>query len=78
MVVTIAVVTKNVCMSRRWKAELVAYVIRLQPSPRFALSMSLKPDRLPVCPVCLDSVQQLVLSSKPHSYHTVHQNGPYE
>jgi hypothetical protein len=33
MVVTIVVITENVCMSRRWKSELVAYGIHIQPSP---------------------------------------------
>jgi hypothetical protein len=31
MAVTAVVVTKNVRMSRRWKAELVTYGIRIQP-----------------------------------------------
>jgi hypothetical protein len=35
MDVTIVVVAKNMCMSRRWKAELVAYGICKQPSPKF-------------------------------------------
>jgi hypothetical protein len=78
MAMTIAVVTKNVHMSRRWKAELVAYGIRLQPLPRIMLIMPLKPNCSPVCLVCLESVQQLVLASKPQSYQTVHQNLPYE
>jgi hypothetical protein len=49
MVVTISVVTKNMHMSRRWKAEVVAYRICIQPSPRLTHLMPLKPDRLPVC-----------------------------
>jgi hypothetical protein len=44
MAVTIAVVTENVHMSRRWKSELVAYGIRIQPSPRFMYFLPLKPD----------------------------------
>jgi hypothetical protein len=51
MVVTAAVVTKNVHMSRRWKAELVAYGIHIQPSPRFMYLVPLKPDHSSVCPV---------------------------
>jgi hypothetical protein len=35
MVVTVTAVTKTVCMSRHWKAELVAYGIHLQPLPGF-------------------------------------------
>jgi hypothetical protein len=35
MVVTIDVVTENMCMNRRWKADQVSYGIRKQPSPRF-------------------------------------------
>jgi hypothetical protein len=30
MIVNVPIVTKNVCMSRHWKAELVAYEIHLQ------------------------------------------------
>jgi hypothetical protein len=37
MAVTVAVVTQNMCMSRRWKYELVAYVSHKQPSPSFTL-----------------------------------------
>jgi hypothetical protein len=73
--VTAAMVTKNVCMSRRWKAELVAYGICLQPSPRFTNLLHLKPDRLPVS---LENVQYLVLASKLRRYQTVHQNRPYK
>jgi hypothetical protein len=40
MAVTIAVVTENMCMSRRWKAGQMAYKIRNQPSPRFTLLRS--------------------------------------
>jgi hypothetical protein len=47
-----AAVTKNMCMSRPLKSELVAYGIRLQPLPRFMHLMPLKPDRSHVCPVC--------------------------
>jgi hypothetical protein len=42
MVVTIAVVTKNVLMSRRWKAVLVAYEICLQPLLSYKTCMLLK------------------------------------
>jgi hypothetical protein len=35
MAVTITVVTKNVCMSRRWKYDQVAYRICNQASTRF-------------------------------------------
>jgi hypothetical protein len=37
MAVTIAVVTENVCMSRRWKDGQVVYIICEQPSPRFTI-----------------------------------------
>jgi hypothetical protein len=78
MAVTAAVVTKNVRMSRRWKAESVAYGICKQSSPKFVHLLPLKPDRSPVCPVCPESFQHLVLTSKSHSYQTVHQIWPYE
>jgi hypothetical protein len=38
----------------------------------------LKPDRSPVCTVCPESFQHLVLTSKSHNYQTVHRNTPYE
>jgi hypothetical protein len=41
MAVTIAMVTKNVCMSRRWKAEHVGCRIHVQTSPEFALLVAL-------------------------------------
>jgi hypothetical protein len=74
MAVTVAVVTKNIHMSRCWKFELVAYRIRIQPSLRIAHLMPLKLDHSSVGPVCPESVQHLVLSSKPSSYQTMHQN----
>jgi hypothetical protein len=74
MVVTADAVTKNVCMSRRWKAELVANGIRIQPSPRFMYLLPLKLDHSSLCPVCPESLQHTVLTSKFHSYQTVHQN----
>jgi hypothetical protein len=55
MAVTAAVVTKNVRVSRRWKAELVAYGICKQPSPKFMYLLLLKPDCSPVCTVCPES-----------------------
>jgi hypothetical protein len=76
--VTAAVVTKNVTMIRRWKAELVTYGICLQPSPRFTYLLPLKPDHSSVCSVCPESVQHLVLTSKSRSFQTVHRNRPYE
>jgi hypothetical protein len=42
-------------MSRRLKAELVAYRICKQPLPSFMHLLALKPDRSSVCPVCLES-----------------------
>jgi hypothetical protein len=77
-VVTSAVVTKNVYMSRHWKSESVAYGICKQPSPKFVHLLPLKPNRSPVCPVCPESFQHLILNSKSHSYQTVHQNRLYE
>jgi hypothetical protein len=53
--VTAAVVTGNVHVSRRWKAESVAYVICKQPSPKFMHLLPLNPDRSPVCTVCPES-----------------------
>jgi hypothetical protein len=61
MVVTSAVLIENVHMSRHWKVELVAYRICKQPSPSFMHLLPLKPDHSPVCPVCPESFQQLVL-----------------
>jgi hypothetical protein len=73
--VTAVVVTKNVCMSRRWKAELVTYRICTEPLPRFMHFLPLKPDRAPVCP---ESLQHPILISKFCNFQTVHQNRPYE
>jgi hypothetical protein len=56
MAVTIVAVTKNVCMSKCWKAELLAYGIRKQPSPRITHLMPVKPDHSSVCPVCPESI----------------------
>jgi adenosine deaminase len=64
MAVTAAVVTKNVFMSRRWKAELVAHGILIQPSPRVMYFLPLKPDHSSVCPVCPESLQHLVVTLK--------------
>jgi hypothetical protein len=77
-VVTAAVVTKNVSMTRRWKAESVAYRNCKQTSPCFAHLLPLKPDHSPVCLVCLESFQHLILIWKSHIYQTVHRNRPYE
>jgi hypothetical protein len=75
---TAYVVAENVCMSRHWKAESVAYGICKQPMPKFVHLLPLKPDRSPVCPICPKSFQHLILTSKSRSYQTVHQNRPYE
>jgi hypothetical protein len=77
-VVTTVVVTENVRVSRRWKAESVAYGICTQLSSSFVHLRLLKPDRSPVCTVCPESFQHLVLTSKSHNYQTVHPNMPYE
>jgi hypothetical protein len=74
MVVTAATVIKNVRTSRRWKAELVAYKICIQPLPRFMYLLPLKPDHSLLCPVCPKSLQHPLLISKSHSYQTVHWN----
>jgi hypothetical protein len=76
--VTAAVVTENVCVSRRWKAESVAYGIGKQLSSSFVHLRLLKLDRSPVCTVCPESFQHLVLNSKSHSYQTAHRNRPHE
>jgi hypothetical protein len=66
--VTTAVVTENVCVSRHWKTESVAYGICKQLSSSFMNLRPLKLDRSPVCTVCPESFQHLVLTSKFHSY----------
>jgi hypothetical protein len=76
--VTTVVVTENVRVSRRWKAESVAYGICKQLSSSFVHLRPLKPNRSPVCTVCPESFQHLILSSKSHSYQTVHRKRPYE
>jgi hypothetical protein len=53
--VTTAVVTKNMRVSRRWKAEPVAYGICKQPLPKFVHLLPLKPNRSPVCSVYPES-----------------------
>jgi hypothetical protein len=78
MAVTGVVITENVRVSRHWKSELVAYGICKQPSPKFVHLQPLKPDRSPVCTVCKESFQHLILTSKSHSYQIVHQNRPNE
>jgi hypothetical protein len=76
--VTAAVVTENVRVNRRWKAESVAYGICKQLSSSFVHLRPLKPDRSPVCTVCPESFQHLVLTSKFHNYRTVQRNRPHE
>ncbi len=76
--VTAAVVTENVRVSRRWKAESVAYGICKQLSSSFVHLRLLKPDRSLVCTVRPESFQHLVLTSKSHNCKTVHRNTPYE
>jgi hypothetical protein len=72
--VTAVVVTKNMRVSRRWKSESVSYGICKQPFPKFVHLQPLKSDRSPVCTVCPESFQHLNLTSKSHSYQTVHPN----
>jgi hypothetical protein len=76
--VTTPVVTEKGCVSRHWKAESVSYGICKQPSPKFMHLQPLKPDRSPVCTVYPECFQYLILTSKSHSYQTVHWNRPYE
>jgi hypothetical protein len=76
--VTAAVVTENVRVSRHWKAESVAYGICTELSSSFVRLRPLKPDRSPVYTVCPESFQHLILTSKSHSYQTVHRKRPYE
>jgi hypothetical protein len=78
MAVTTVVVTENVHMSRRLKAELVDYGIRIQTSPRFMYLLPLKPDHSSVCPVYPESLQHPVLISKFRNYQIVHRNSSYE
>jgi hypothetical protein len=73
-VVTAAVVTEIMRMSKRRKGELVVNRICKQPLPCLAYLLSLRPDCLPVCPVCPESFQHPALTSKSHSYQTVHYN----
>jgi hypothetical protein len=42
MAITVAVITKNVCMSKRWQADQVAYGIHNHPSPSFTHREPLK------------------------------------
>jgi hypothetical protein len=74
MVVTVVVVTENVCMSRHWKFELVTYGIRIQTSSRLMYLLPLKPNHLLVCPVYPGSLRHPVLPSKPRNYQIMHQN----
>jgi hypothetical protein len=76
--VTSVVVTENMRVSRRWKSESVAYGICKQLSSSFMHLRFLKPDCSPVCTVCPESFQHLVLTSKSHSYQTVKRNGTCE
>jgi hypothetical protein len=69
--VTSAVVTKNVHVSRCWKAESVAYGSCKQLSSSFMHLRPLKHDRSPVCTVCLESFQhpswlQNPIATKPY------------
>jgi hypothetical protein len=72
------VVTKNVHMTRCWKAELVAYGICIQTSQRFMYLLPLKLDHSSVCPDCPESLQHPVLTSKVCSDQTMCQNRPYK
>jgi hypothetical protein len=72
MAITAAVITKNVCMSRHWKSELVAYGIHLQLSPGILHLIPLKPDRSVGCRVWPTPVQHHVQTSKSRNYQTVH------
>jgi hypothetical protein len=78
MAVTASVVTENMHMSKRWKAELVFYGIYKQVLPSFAHLLPLKPDRSLVCAVCPESLQVPILTSKFRNYQTVHRNRPYD
>jgi hypothetical protein len=78
MAVTAAAVTENVHMSRRWKDELVGYGICIQPTLRVMYLLPLKPVHLLVCPVCPESLQHHILTSKSSNYQTMHQNRLYE
>jgi hypothetical protein len=62
MVVTVTMATKNVCMSRHWKVELVTYGIHLQPSQIIMHLMPVEPDHSLIYPVCPEIVQHLVLN----------------
>jgi hypothetical protein len=76
--VTAVVVTEKVRVSRHWKVESVAYRICKQLSSSFVHLWLLKPDCSPVCTVCPESFQHLVLTSKSHSYQTMQRNGTCE
>jgi hypothetical protein len=60
MAVTAAVVIEIVRMSRSWKADLLAYGIQIQTSPKFMDLLPLQPDHPSVCPVCPGSFQHPV------------------
>jgi hypothetical protein len=68
MAITVAAVIENVCMSRHFKAEFVAYGTRLQPLPRFTHLLPLNADCSSICP---ESVQHLIQISKFRSYQTI-------
>jgi hypothetical protein len=76
MAVTIAVVIKNVCSSR--KAEHVTYINFYQTLAIFALLVAQKLDLAHVCQTCPESDQHRNLISKICNNQTVCQNRPYE
>jgi hypothetical protein len=78
MTITVAVVIKNVCVSRRQKDEHVAYRTCLQTPVSFAPLLVRKPDQAPVYPICPESDQHRNLTLKTHSDETVCRTRPYE
>jgi hypothetical protein len=64
MALTVAAVAKNVCMSRRWKADHVGFRTHVQTLACFVPLVALKADWSPVCPVCPEYDQHCYLNSK--------------
>jgi hypothetical protein len=65
MIVIIVVITENVCMSGRWKAEQVAYVIHKPPSPCFSLLMPSNSRNSLTYQFCLEKFSTLFCLQKP-------------
>jgi hypothetical protein len=78
MVVTVDADAKNMCMSRRWKADRVGFRTCVHTPAIFVFLVAQKPDHALVCPVCPESEQHGNLTSKIHNDLTVCSNRLYE